>query len=41
VHQLGFIYVLVPATVGPLILLLVALLINNLSSTRRYPEIWF
>lgn len=40
VHQAGFMYVLAPATAGPLILLLVALLVNNLTSTRRYPEVW-
>ncbi len=40
VHQLGFLYVLLPATLGPLILLLVALLVNNIPVTRRYPEIW-
>lgn len=41
IHQMGFLYVLVPATLGPLILLAVALLFNNLSKTRRYPEIWY
>jgi CBS-domain-containing membrane protein len=41
IHAAGFLYVLVPATLGPLILLLVALLVNNLSPTRRYPEIWW
>lgn len=41
IHQLGFMYVLIPATVGPLILLLVALLVNNIPESRRYPEIWF
>jgi len=41
VHDLGFVYVLVPATVGPLILLIVALLVNNLAASRRYPEIWW
>lgn len=40
VHRAGFMYVLVPSTVGPLFLLLVALLINNLTPTRRYPETW-
>lgn len=40
VHRAGFTYVLIPATAGPLILLLVALLVNNLTSTRRYPETW-
>jgi CBS-domain-containing membrane protein len=41
IHKLGFMYVLMPATVGPLILLLVALLVNNIPGSRRYPEIWF
>ena len=41
IHNLGFLYVLVPATVGPLVLLAVALLINNLPESRRYPEIWY
>ena len=41
IHKLGFLYIIIPATVGPLILLLVALLVNNIPSSRRYPEIWF
>jgi CBS-domain-containing membrane protein len=41
IHKLGFWYVLMPATVGPLILLVVALLVNNIPASRRYPEIWF
>lgn len=41
IERLGFWYVLMPALLGPLILLLVALLINNLPQTRRYPEFWF
>lgn len=41
IHDLGWLYVLVPATLGPLILLVVALLVNNLCATRRYPEVWF
>lgn len=41
IHQLGFLYVLVPATIGPLILLAVALLVNNIPGSRRYPEFWF
>lgn len=41
IHQMGFWYVLYPAAVGPLILLLVALLVNNIPASRRYPEIWF
>ena len=41
IHNLGFWYVLFPATVGPIILLVVALLVNNIPKSRRYPEIWF
>jgi len=41
IHKLGFLYVLVPATIGPLILLVIALLVNNLAPSRRYPETWF
>lgn len=41
IHQLGFYFVLLPAAVGPLIMLAVALVVNNIPSTRRYPEIWY
>ena len=41
IHKLGYWYVLIPATLGPLIMLLVAVLVNNIPESRRYPEIWF
>jgi CBS-domain-containing membrane protein len=41
IHDLGFFYCLVPATLGPLILLVVALIVNNIPGSRRYPEVWF
>ncbi len=41
VHDLGFLYALVPAGLGAVIPLVVALLVNNIPDTRRYPEIWF
>jgi CBS-domain-containing membrane protein len=41
VHELGFVYAVMPAGLGALVLLAVALLVNNIPSTRRYPEIWF
>lgn len=41
VHEMGFLFVLIPATIGPLILLAVALLVNNIPKSRRYPEVWF
>ncbi len=40
VHALSFLYAFVPAGLGALILLAVALLVNNLSGNRRYPEYW-
>ncbi len=39
-HRLGFLYVLAPAGLAALILLVVALVINNIPETRRYPEFW-
>lgn len=41
IQRLGFWYAIVPALTGALILLIVALLVNNLPRSRRYPEIWF
>jgi CBS-domain-containing membrane protein len=41
IERLGFWYVLMPATLGPLILLVVAVLVNNIPQSRRYPEFWF
>jgi CBS-domain-containing membrane protein len=40
IHSLGFFYALVPAGAGAVILLFVALLVNNLSQNRKYPEYW-
>lgn len=40
IHSLGYLYVLLPAGSGALIMLIVALLINNISKNRRYPEYW-
>ena len=41
VHQLGFLYVLSPVALGALIMLVVALTVNNLISFRRYPVFWW
>jgi len=40
IHALGYLYVLVPATLGAILLLLVGLLVNNIPESRRYPENW-
>lgn len=41
VANLGFLYVLVPAGTGATVMLLVALLANNLAPARRYPVYWW
>jgi CBS-domain-containing membrane protein len=40
IHNLGYYYAFIPAGVGAVILLIVALLVNNLSKSRKYPEYW-
>ncbi|HWR26418.1 MAG TPA: HPP family protein [candidate division Zixibacteria bacterium] len=40
IHDLGFLYAFVPAGLGAIILLIVALLVNNFSKNRKYPEYW-
>jgi len=40
VHDLGYLYVLMPALSGALIMLVVALLVNNIPESRKYPEFW-
>lgn len=40
VHGLGYLYAFVPAGAGAVILLLVALVVNNLAKHRKYPEYW-
>jgi len=41
IHHLGFLYAFMPAGSGALIMLAVALLVNNLARERRYPEFWW
>lgn len=40
VHNLGYLYAFIPAGAGAVILLIVALIINNLAEHRKYPEYW-
>ena len=40
VHNLGYFYAVMPVGVGAIIMLIVALLVNNIPKTRRYPEFW-
>jgi len=41
IHAAGYWYVLAPAGLGAAILLIVALPVNNIPKSRRYPEFWF
>jgi CBS-domain-containing membrane protein len=41
IHHLGYLYVLMPVGAGVAVMLLVALLVNNLAPRRRYPEFWW
>jgi CBS-domain-containing membrane protein len=40
VHNLGYFYVFIPAGLGSIVMLIVALLVNNIPKNRRYPEFW-
>ena len=41
IHSLVYIYVLVPVGIGAFVMLIIALLVNNIPRSRRYPEFWF
>ena len=41
IRQLGYLYVLVPCLAGALIMLVVALLVNNIPRESRYPQCWW
>jgi CBS-domain-containing membrane protein len=41
VHSMGYFYVFIPVGLGAVILLGVALLVNNVAKNRQYPEFWF
>jgi CBS-domain-containing membrane protein len=40
IHDLGYFYAFLPAGAGAAVLLVVALIVNNLSKNRKYPEYW-
>ena len=41
IHSLGYLYPLIPAGLGAFIMLIIALLVNNIPKSRRYPEFWY
>ncbi len=40
IHALGYFYAIMPVGLGALMMLFVALLVNNIPKNRRYPEFW-
>ena len=40
VHSLGYLYVVIPVALGAVVMLIVALVVNNIPATRKYPEFW-
>jgi CBS-domain-containing membrane protein len=41
IHALGYLYAIIPAGVGATTMLVVALVVNNISKSRNYPESWY
>jgi len=41
VHRLGYFYVLMPTALGASVMLVIALIVNNIPEGRRYPEFWW
>lgn len=41
IHALGYLYAIVPAGLGATLMLVVALLVNNIPNTRKYPRFWY
>ncbi|NOY38859.1 MAG: HPP family protein [Nitrospirae bacterium] len=40
IHSLGYLYAIMPVGLGAFIMLVVALLVNNIHRNRRYPHFW-
>ncbi len=40
-HDIGYLYAIVPVARGAFMLLIVALLVNNIPKNRRYPKFWW
>jgi CBS-domain-containing membrane protein len=41
IHELGYLYAIMPAGAGAIVMLVVALLVNNIPNGREYPEFWY
>ena len=41
IHQLGYLYAVIPCLTGALIMLAIALITNNIPKAQRYPRFWW
>ncbi len=41
IHDLGYSYAIAPVGLGAIIMLAVALVVNNIPHNRKYPEFWY
>ena len=41
VHNLGYLYVVMPTALGAIVMLIIALIVNNIPKNRKYPEFWW
>lgn len=40
IHSIGYLYAIIPVGLGAVLMLVVALLVNNIPKNRSYPEFW-
>jgi CBS-domain-containing membrane protein len=40
IHDLGYLHAVIPVGTGVLLMLIVALLVNNLAANRKWPAFW-
>jgi len=41
IHELGYAYAVTPIALGAFVLLFIAVIVNNISPHRRYPQYWY
>ena len=41
IHALGYLFVVIPTGVGAILILVVALLVNNVLKDKQYPKFWY
>ena len=41
IHNLGYFYVVMPVALGAVLMLIIALVVNNIPKSRKYPEFWY